>query len=101
MFIIFKAAIHHFDRERLGEILAGLKTRLRTSGRLVVQKSSADAWDHLPYPQAVANACREGDIPSERLKDLMVNAGFKEVKVHKQRFPIKISKVDMFEGKNL
>ena len=67
----------------------------------MVQKSSADSWDHLPYPQAVANACREGDLPSERLKDLMVNAGFKEVKVHTHRFPIKISKVDMFEGKNL
>ena len=93
-----KAAIHHFNKDNLEEILGGIKKHLVGSGKLVVQKSSADTWDHLPYPQIVCNAKKEEDYPSEMLKELMLGVGFKNVELHTHRFPIKISKVNLFEG---
>ena len=96
--VFIKAAVHHLNRATLEQTMAGIRRRLGASGRLVVEKTSADTWSCLPYPHQLIRLNQERDLPTLQLREAMLRAGFSMVQVHVQRFPVKISKAEMFEG---
>lgn len=75
--VVVKQAVHHFDRERLQQTLAGMRRRLSPGGYLVIEKS-ADTYDSNTLSEKVVNIMNRsltGRVESEALEKRWFPAG--------------------------